>query len=81
MEAFLPRMIRFILLKRKARFQWSQSLEHMKENNDQVENLETWVLILALLLTGHEMQRHHFIHLDLSSSSVKWENLSVIKQG
>lgn len=71
MEAFLPQMIRFILLKRKARLQWSQSLEYVKHNNDQAENQETWVLILALLLTGHEMQRRHFIPLDLSSSSVK----------
>lgn len=70
MEAFLPRMIRFILLKRKARFQWSQSLEHVKDNDDQAENHETWILILALLLTGHEMQRHHIIPLDLSSSPV-----------
>lgn len=45
---FLPRMIRFVLLKRKAKFLGSQRLEHAEDKNDQADNQETRVLILAL---------------------------------
>lgn len=72
MEAFLPLMTRFKLLKRKVRPLWSQRLGHAEDKNDQAENQETWVLILALPLTWHE-QRSHFIPLDPGFASIKWE--------
>lgn len=60
-----------MLLKRNVRFLWLPRLEHAEGKNDQAENQETWVLILALPLTRYKALRSHFIPRDLSFPTIK----------